>query len=145
MPRFHQETSVELIKIRKNFQVTIPQSLRRLIHLAEGDLVEAEVKDGALVLRPVKVVHPDQEYFHTRVWHAKEAETDAGIANDKLVGSVNSIAAGEALLNHAKDPDIEKDGFYRSAGSWQGLIDPDEVIADIYAHRAVSSRPKVKL
>ena len=44
MPRFYQETRVELIKIRKNFQVTIPLSLRRLIHLAEGDLVEAEVE-----------------------------------------------------------------------------------------------------
>ena len=65
---------MELIKVRKNFQVTIPLSLRRLIHLAEGDLVEAEVKDGALVLRPVKVVHPDQEYFYTKEWQAKEPE-----------------------------------------------------------------------
>ena len=99
MPRFHQETSVELIKVRKNFQVTIPMNLRRLIHLAEGDLVEAEVKDGALILRPVKVVHPDKEYFYTKEWQAKE-------------------------------PDTEKDGFYRSAGSWQGLHVPFELPKD---------------
>ena len=84
---------MELIKVRKNFQVTIPLSLRRLIHLAEGDLVEAEVKDGTLVLRPVKVVHPDKEYFYTKKWQAKE-------------------------------PDTEKDGFYRSAGSWKDLYIP---------------------
>lgn len=135
---------MELIKIRKNFQVTIPLSLRRLIRLAEGDMVEAEVKDGALVIRPVKVVPTSQEYFYTKEWQAKEAETDAGVAKGKLAGPVNSLSAGEALFNHAKDPNNEKDGFYRSAGSWQGLIDPDELIAAIYAHRAISSRPKVK-
>jgi antitoxin MazE len=136
---------LELIKIRKNFQVTIPQSLRRLIRLAEGDLVEAEVKDGALVLRPVKVVHPDQEYFYTKQWQAKEAEADTDIAAGRLMGPISSITEGRALINHAKEPKEEQDGFYRSAGSWQGLIDPDELIADIYAQRAASSRPKVKL
>ena len=97
MPRFHQEKGVELIKIRKNFQVTIPLSLRRLIRLAEGDLVEAEVKDGALVLRPVKVVHPDQEYFHTRVWQAKEAEADTEIGTVRKIGPVSSIAAEDVI------------------------------------------------
>ena len=136
---------MELIKIRKNFQVTIPLSLRRLIRLAEGDLVEAEVKDGALVIRPVKVVPTSQEYFYTKEWQAKEAEANADIAAGRIIGPVSTITEGKALLNHAKETEIEKDGFYRSAGSWQGLIDPDELIAAIYAHRAVSSRPKVKL
>ena len=82
---------MELIKIRKNFQITIPQSLRRLIHLAEGDLVEAEVKDGSLVVRPVQVVRLGQEYFYTKEWQAKEAEADADIGAGRLVGPVSSI------------------------------------------------------
>jgi AbrB family looped-hinge helix DNA binding protein len=136
---------MELIKIRKNFQVTIPQSLRRLIHLAEGDLVEAEVKNGALVIRPVKVVHTVQEYYYTKEWQAKEAGNDADIAAGKIIGPIISINEGKALLDHVKEPETENDGFNRSAGSWQGLIDPDELIAEIYAHRSISFRPKVEL
>jgi AbrB family looped-hinge helix DNA binding protein len=134
---------VELIKIRKNFQVTIPQSLRRLIHLAEGDLVEAEVKDGALVIRPVQVVPAGQESSHTKEWQVKEADTD--IAADRLIGPVSSLTEAKELFDQGKKPEMEQDGFYRSAGSWQGLIDPDELIADIYTRRATSSRPKVEL
>jgi AbrB family looped-hinge helix DNA binding protein len=136
---------VELIKVRKNFQVTIPQSLRRLIRLAEGDLVEAEVKDGALVIRPVQVVPAGQEYFHTREWQVKEAEADADIAAGRLIEPGSSLTEEKELFDQGKKPGIEPDGFYRSAGSWQGLIDPDELIADIYARRFASSRPKVEL
>jgi antitoxin MazE len=89
---------VELIKIRKNFQVTIPQNLRRLIRLAEGDLVEAEVKDGALVIRPVHVVPAGQEYFYTKEWQAKEADADADIAADRLIGPVTSIDEALKIL-----------------------------------------------
>jgi hypothetical protein len=39
----------------------------------------------------------------------------------------------------------KKDGFKRSAGAWKGLIDPEELIANIYASRLVSTRPEVKL
>ena len=39
----------------------------------------------------------------------------------------------------------EKDGFKKSAASWKGLIDPEGLIADIYASRLVSTRPEVKL
>jgi antitoxin MazE len=57
--------------------------------LAAG--VAHEVKDGALVLRPVKVVPPDQEYFSTKEWRTKEAEADAEIDAGRLVGPVSSI------------------------------------------------------
>ena len=39
----------------------------------------------------------------------------------------------------------KKDGFKRSAGAWKGLIDPEELIGNIYASRLVSTRPEVKL
>lgn len=39
----------------------------------------------------------------------------------------------------------ERDGFKRSAGSWKGLIDPEELIANIYSSRLVSTRKQVKL
>ena len=52
---------MELIKIRRNFQFTIPQSLRKKVKLAVGDYVEIDVRDNAIVIKPVKVVRPESE------------------------------------------------------------------------------------
>jgi AbrB family looped-hinge helix DNA binding protein len=80
------EKTVELIKVKKNYQITIPQSLRRLMRLAVGDYLEIEVQDDSLVIRPVKVVHPDQEYFFTKEWQKMESEADQDIAAGRLEG-----------------------------------------------------------
>jgi AbrB family looped-hinge helix DNA binding protein len=50
------DDEMELIKVRRNFQLTIPRSLRRKVELAIGDYVEIDVRDGAIVIKPVKVV-----------------------------------------------------------------------------------------
>ena len=77
---------MELVKVKRNYQITIPQSLRKLIRLAEGDYVEMEIEDGALVLKPVKVIHPDQEYFFAKEWQDKESAADQDLAQGKVVG-----------------------------------------------------------
>lgn len=49
---------MELIKVRRNYQLTIPQSLREKMKLAVGDYVQADVEEGRIVIRPVEVVSP---------------------------------------------------------------------------------------
>lgn len=71
-----KEPEMTLMKIRKNYQVTIPRNLRDRFNLAEGDYLEVETSNGAIVLKPVKVIQPDQEYFYTKQWQEKEAEVD---------------------------------------------------------------------
>jgi len=77
---------MQLVRVKKNYQITIPQNLRRIIRLAVGDYVEINIQDNTLVIRPVKVVHPDQAYFFTKEWQEKEAEADKDIVGGKLVG-----------------------------------------------------------
>lgn len=91
---------MELVKVKRNYQITIPQSLRRLIRLAVGDYLEVELQGDALVIRPVKVIHPDQEYFFTREWQEKEAAADRDIAEGRLAGPFEtSEDALQALKN----------------------------------------------
>lgn len=52
--------SMELLKVKRHFQVTIPASLRAKLQLAEGDYVQADVEEGKIVIRPVEVIHPGQ-------------------------------------------------------------------------------------
>ena len=56
------------------------------MRLAVGDYLEIEVQDDSLVIRPVKVVHPDQEYFFTKEWQKMESEADQDIAEGRLEG-----------------------------------------------------------
>jgi len=95
-----KELQMELVKVKRNYQITIPQNLRRIIRLTVGDYVEVGIQGDTLVIRPVKVVHPDQEYFFTKEWQAKEAEAEQDIAEGKVVGPFeNARDALKALKN----------------------------------------------
>ena len=96
-----KECEMELVKVKRNYQITIPQNLRRIIRLTVGDYVEVDIQDDTLVIRPVKVIHPDQEYFFTKEWQEKEAEADREIAEGKVVGPFeNTLDALKALKNN---------------------------------------------
>jgi len=82
---------MELVKVKRNYQITIPQNLRKIIRLTVGDYVEVDIKDDTLVIRPVKVIHPDQEYFFTKEWQEKEAEAERDIAEGKIVGTFKNL------------------------------------------------------
>lgn len=93
---------MELTKVKRNYQITIPLSLRKKINLEVGDYVEVDTQDDMIVIRPVKVIHPDQEYFYTKEWQQKEAEADKDIAKGDLVGPFNNIKDSLKALKHAK-------------------------------------------
>ena len=42
-----------LVKVKKNFQVIIPQEIRKEINIAEGDTLEMRVYQGKLEIWPV--------------------------------------------------------------------------------------------
>jgi len=92
---------MELVKVKRNYQITIPQNLRKLIRLSVGDYVEVDIQNGTLVIRPVKVIHPDQEYFFTKEWQEKEAEADKDLVEGKVVGPFENVRdALKALKNN---------------------------------------------
>ena len=81
-----KEPDMGLVKIRKNFQITLPHDLRHKFNLAEGDYLEIEIQNESIILKPVKVIRTDQEYFHTKQWQEKEAEVDEEIRRGDIVG-----------------------------------------------------------
>ena len=75
-----------LVRVKKNFQVTIPPTLRKILKIAVGDYLEVEKQDCELILKPVKLVHPDQAYFFTKEWQEGEARADEAIAKGEVLG-----------------------------------------------------------
>ena len=70
---------MEVLQIRKKFQITIPASVREQLGLEEGDYVAVEVRDDELVLRPKKLVDKSQTWFWSSEWQAAEREAEADI------------------------------------------------------------------
>lgn len=50
-----EATGMIIIKLGRNFQVTVPRHVVRLLGLKNGDMFEVKVKDGCLILRKVTV------------------------------------------------------------------------------------------
>lgn len=93
---------MELVKVKRNYQITIPQSLRKKISIDVGDYVQVETRKGQIIIKPVKVIHPDQEYFYSKQWQAKEAEADQEISRGDMVGPFDKAEDALKALKKAK-------------------------------------------
>jgi AbrB family looped-hinge helix DNA binding protein len=80
--------------LRAKGQLTLPEEIRAAAHLEEGDLLEAELTEDGILLRPQKVIDATQAWFWTPEWQAGEREADADLA----AGRVETFASGEDLL-----------------------------------------------
>jgi len=49
---FTREQNMPLVKVKQNYQVTIPFEVRKLLQIKLGDLFEVTVEDDTVVLKP---------------------------------------------------------------------------------------------
>ena len=80
-----------LLKVKRHFQITIPNNMRKSFNITEGDYMEMEKKGGEIILKPVKMVHPDQAYFYTKEWQQGKAEADKDIAEGDVLGPFDNL------------------------------------------------------
>ena len=76
----------------------------------------------------------------TNIISVRDLETEDIEIVERLVERLREKA------RRKKEADTMKtSGFKRSAGSWKGLVDPDELIDSVYADRLITTRPEAKL
>jgi len=85
---------MEVLQIRKKFQITLPRSIREQLGLEEGDYIAVEVRDEEIVLRPKKLVDKGQAWFWSREWQEAEREAEADIES----GRVHEFADAEEAI-----------------------------------------------
>jgi antitoxin MazE len=93
---------MDLVKVKRHYQITLPANFRKKFNINEGDYMELEDTDGQLIIRPVKMIRPGQEYFYTKEWQEGEAEADKDIAKGDVVGPFDNIEDSLEALKKAK-------------------------------------------
>ena len=85
------------VKVRPKAQLTLPEEIRRALHVSEGDEVEFAVHhDGTITVRGYVSIPTDQAWFFTPEWLAGEREADEDIAAGR--GTVHESA--EEMFAH---------------------------------------------
>jgi len=91
-----------LIKVKHNYQITIPNSLRKNLNIAVGDYLEIEKRDSEIILKPVKMIPADEAYFHTKEWQKGETQADKDLKKRDVLGPFDNLADGLKALKTAK-------------------------------------------
>ncbi len=73
--------------LRAKGQLTLPEEIRSAAHLEEGDLLDAEITNDGILLRPQKIIDSTQAWFWTPAWQAGEREADS----DRAAGRVTDV------------------------------------------------------
>jgi len=91
-----------LSKVTRNYQVTIPTKIRKLLHIEEGSLVEFEVENGIVIMRTKVLIDGDQAWFWTKEWQEKEKEAEEALKKKQVKTFKNAKDAKKHLKGLAE-------------------------------------------
>jgi len=76
-----------LVTVKPKFQVTIPAKLRQRIDLREGDLMEATLVEGGILLQPKDVVDRNAaaDRIETILQETRPSPEDAARSEDEIM------------------------------------------------------------
>ena len=80
-----------LVKVTRNFQVSIPKQVREALGLQEGDFIEVQERNGAIVMLPKKLIDADQAWFWSPEWQKEEREAEEDIRAGRVSGPFRNV------------------------------------------------------
>ncbi len=78
-----------LAKIQRNFQITIPADIRKKAHIKVGDLVDFEVTEKGIIIKPQETIDRDQAWFWSNKWQSEEKKVEDDFRKGKILESKN--------------------------------------------------------
>jgi len=82
-------------KVQRNFQITLPAAIRKQAHVRVGDLVDFEVRDDGILIKPMATVERSQLWFWTKRWQDEERK----VQQDFRKGRVKVSKSAEDFLD----------------------------------------------
>lgn len=80
--------------LRSKGQLTLPEEIRSAAHLEEGDLLDAEITEDGILLRPQKLIDATQAWFWTPAWQAGERQAD----EDRKAARSETFSSGDDMV-----------------------------------------------
>ena len=77
----------KIAKVQRNFQVTLPASVRKKVSIRVGDLVRVQATDEGILLSPVETMDRAQAWFWSKRWQQEERKVEKDIRAKRLKGS----------------------------------------------------------
>ena len=71
-------------KIQRNYQVTIPVDIRKKARLKVGDLVDFEVTENGILIKPQETIDRNQSWFWSKTWQDEEHKVQKDIQSKKM-------------------------------------------------------------
>ncbi len=84
----------DILKISPQRQIRVPKKLMEKIGLYEGDYVEIALRGMEIVLKPRKLIDPQQGWFWTKEWQEGEKEVDKEIQIEELSPEFHTAEEG---------------------------------------------------
>ena len=85
-------------RIRRKFQVTIPEEVRKSYPLEEGQTVSVEATPHGILITAVAEIDPEQAWFWSPRWRAFEAQADA----DFRAGRTTEAGSADSTISALK-------------------------------------------
>ena len=94
-------------RVRAKAQLTLPDDIRRALHIGEGDEVEFSLHDdGTVTVRGFVSIPTDQAWFFTPEWLAGEQEADDEVAAGRERCTMTCSLTLTASARRMPDADI---------------------------------------
>lgn len=78
-----------IAKVQRNYQITIPAEVRKKIAFHVGDLIDFEVREDGLLVKPMEAIDRNQTWFWSKKWQEKEKEVEEDFKKGKVLESKN--------------------------------------------------------
>lgn len=88
---------MSLTRVRGKGQITLPDGVRKMARLTDGDYLEVSFEEGAIIMRPKKLIDADQAWFWTDSWQRGEREASQDIAKGRTRRSEDADAFLDSL------------------------------------------------
>lgn len=82
-------------KVQRNFQITLPVGVREKAGVKVGDLVDIEVHEDGILIKPLATIERSQLWFWSKRWQDEEQK----VQQDFRKGRVKVSKSAKAFLD----------------------------------------------
>jgi AbrB family looped-hinge helix DNA binding protein len=89
-----EETMASIMKISPQGQIRIPKAVMATLKIGPGDYVEIDLEADHVVLKPRKLIDPQQGWYWTPEWQCRENEASEDSKEGRVSPEFQTVEQG---------------------------------------------------